>query len=133
MELIKIKRKRHGGNICPECARAKVCENKSSTITGCSGYTDVPCPYCEGETNDFIPLNQTVEYSGVEIALNRQGMLRVRVYEPGQEAFTTQDIVEIKHCPYCGSKMDGDSEKTRQTLKNELKKSGVTLNDTIKP
>ena len=68
-----------------------------------------PCPYCDAETNDFIPLNQTVEYSGIEMALNRKGMLRARVYEPGKETFTTQDIVEIKHCPNCGAKMDGDS------------------------
>lgn len=65
-----------------------------------------PCPYCDAETNDFVPINQTVEYSGIEIALNRQGMLRVRVYESGQETFTTQDIVEIKCCPNCGAKMD---------------------------
>ena len=63
------------------------------------------CPYCDAETNDFVPINQSVEYSGIEIALNRQGMLRVRVYEPGQETFTTQDIVEIKYCPNCGAKM----------------------------
>lgn len=64
------------------------------------------CPYCDAETNDFVPINQAVEYSGIEIALNRQGMLRVRVYESGQETFTTQDIVEIKYCPNCGAKMD---------------------------
>ena len=63
------------------------------------------CPYCDAETNDFVPINQAVEYSGIEIALNRQGMLRVRVYESGQETFTTQDIVEIKYCPNCGAKM----------------------------
>lgn len=69
-----------------------------------------PCPYCDEKTNDFIPINQTVEYSGIEIALNRQGMLRVRVYEPGQETFNEQDIVEIKCCPNCGAKMDGGAE-----------------------
>lgn len=69
-----------------------------------------PCPYCDAKTNDFIPINQTVEYSGIEIALNRQGMLRVRVYESGQKTFTTQDIVEIKCCPNCGAKMDGGVE-----------------------
>ena len=64
------------------------------------------CPYCDADTNDFIPLNQSVEYSGIEIALNRQGMLRVRLYEPFQETFIAQDIVEIKCCPNCGCKMD---------------------------
>lgn len=71
------------------------------------------CPYCNAETNDFVPINQTVEYSGIEIALNRQGMLRVRVYESGQENFTTQDIVEIKYCPNCGAKMDGGHSNER--------------------
>ena len=65
------------------------------------------CPYCDAKTNDFIPINHTVEYSGIEIALNRQGMLRVRVYESGQEIFTVQDIVEIKCCPNCGARMEG--------------------------
>ena len=65
-----------------------------------------PCPYCDAKTNDFIPINQTVEYSGIEIALNRQGMLRVRVYESGQETFAAQDIVEINYCPNCGAKME---------------------------
>lgn len=69
-----------------------------------------PCPYCDAKTNDFITINQTVEYSGIEIALNRQGMLRVRVYESGQETFNAQDIVEIKFCPNCGAKMDGGAD-----------------------
>ena len=64
------------------------------------------CPYCGAKTNDFISINQSVEYSGIEIALNRQGMLRVRVYESGQETFVLQDIVEIKFCPNCGAKMN---------------------------
>ena len=68
------------------------------------------CPYCDAKTNDFIPINHTVEYSGIEIALNRKGMLRVRVYESGQETFTAQDIVEIKCCPNCGAKMDADAD-----------------------
>ena len=68
------------------------------------------CPYCDVKTNDFIPINHTVEYGGIEIALNRQGMLRVRVYESGQETFNAQDIVEIKFCPNCGAKMDGGSD-----------------------
>lgn len=33
------------------------------------------CPYCESGTNDFVPMNQAVEYSGIEMAVNRQGIL----------------------------------------------------------
>lgn len=39
------------------------------------------CPYCESGTNDFVPMNQTAEYSGIEMSVNRQGMLRVRVLD----------------------------------------------------
>jgi len=63
------------------------------------------CPYCENDTNDFIILNQTVEYSGIEMAVNRQGCLRVRTYPDGTENnFDSQDIVEIKYCPNCGKR-----------------------------
>jgi hypothetical protein len=64
------------------------------------------CPYCEHENNDFITLNQTAEYSGIEIAMNRQGMLRVRCCGENTETFQTQDIVEIKYCPLCGKKIE---------------------------
>lgn len=53
------------------------------------------CPYCESGTNDFVPMNQTAEYSGIEMSVNRQGMLRVRVLDD-DGGFTTQDIVEIR-------------------------------------
>lgn len=56
------------------------------------------CPYCESGTNDFVPMNQTVEYSGIEMAVNRQGMLMVRVLDD-DGSFTTQDVIEIRHCP----------------------------------
>ena len=59
------------------------------------------CPYCEATSNDFSFLIQTSEYSGIEIALNRQGMLRARVLD-SYGKFSTQDIVEIKYCPLCG-------------------------------
>lgn len=61
----------------------------------------VKCAYCEGEDNQFVQLNQSAEYSGIEMAVNRQGMLRVRDYFGD---FRTQDIVNIKYCPACGQK-----------------------------
>ena len=61
------------------------------------------CKYCEHENNDFVILNETKDYSGIEIAVNRQGMLRVR-YE--DNIWFSQDIVNIKFCPMCGKKFD---------------------------
>ena len=40
-----------------------------------------------------------------EMALNRQGMLRVRCYADDSQLWFSQDIVEIKFCPNCGIKM----------------------------
>ena len=63
------------------------------------------CQYCEPRSyNDFVPMNQTVEYSGIELAINCQGMLRARCYNVDEDVFETQDIVEIKYCPLCGRK-----------------------------
>ena len=61
------------------------------------------CPYCECSTNDFEVLNQTAEYSGIELSINRQGMLRARVLDDNG-GFLTQDIVEIRYCPLCGKR-----------------------------
>lgn len=67
------------------------------------GVSPMRCPYCESGTNDFVPMNQTAEYSGIEMSVNRQGMLRVRVLDD-DGGFTTQDIVEIRSCPLCGKR-----------------------------
>jgi hypothetical protein len=56
------------------------------------------CKYCNGLTNDFIPLNDTADYSGVEIAFHHKGILRAR-YNGGQ------DIVMLKVCPVCGKEI----------------------------
>lgn len=64
------------------------------------------CSYCEADNNDFVTMNQTVEYSGIELAVNRQGMLRVRYYDCNEDTFESQDIVEIKHCPLCGRRFN---------------------------
>ena len=58
---------------------------------------------CQANNNDFIAINHTTEYSGIELAINRQGMLRARYYDiNGGDVFESQDIVNIKHCPFCG-------------------------------
>ena len=65
------------------------------------------CKYCDRSDNDFVLLHDTKEYSGIEIVLNRQGMLRVRYYEDYNQLWLTEDIIKIKFCPMCGRKMDG--------------------------
>lgn len=61
------------------------------------------CEYCESEIG-FVPINNTVDYSGLEIGLNGKGMLRCRAYM-FKRNFETQDIVNIKFCPMCGRKL----------------------------
>lgn len=55
-------------------------------------------PCCESGTNDLVPMNQAIEYSGIEMAVNRQGMLRVRVFDD-DGGFTAQDIIEMRNYP----------------------------------
>jgi hypothetical protein len=62
------------------------------------------CPYCETDDNDFVYLTPYSHYSGIEIAINRQGMLRVRHYSHKEKNFISQDIVNIEYCPRCGRK-----------------------------
>ena len=61
------------------------------------------CKFCEADNNDFVIMNDTIDYSGIEMAINRQGMLRVRYYMyNGIDRFESQDILNVKHCPMCG-------------------------------
>ena len=64
------------------------------------------CQYCEADNNDFFVMNNTTDYSGIEMSINRQGMLRVRYYTEGGIWFS-EDIVNIKYCPLCGRKFNG--------------------------
>ena len=64
------------------------------------------CQYCDSNCNDFVVMNQAMEYSGIELAINRQGMLRARYYDVNGDVFETQDIIEIKYCPLCGRKFN---------------------------
>jgi hypothetical protein len=66
------------------------------------------CQYCNAKNNDFILLNQdTAMYSGLNISINRQGMLRVRSNDYDPDGFQSQEIVNIKFCPICGKKLGG--------------------------
>lgn len=67
------------------------------------------CKFCGGKDNAFHIINaETAAYSGIEIAINRQGMLRVRVYDD-YECETalprSSEIVMIANCPNCGADM----------------------------
>lgn len=62
------------------------------------------CEYCKHENNDFVILNTTVDYSNIEMAINRQGMFRIRHYTDENQVWFSQDIINIKYCPICGRK-----------------------------
>ena len=64
------------------------------------------CYICSGQDNDFRQLNvETIRYSAIEIAVNRQGMLRARSISP-TGGMLDQDVVNISFCPVCGRKFD---------------------------
>lgn len=70
------------------------------------------CKFCGGNDNAFHVINgETVAYSGIEIAINRQGMLRVRTYDDYNNRTAlpkSTEIVMTVACPNCGAKMDGE-------------------------
>ena len=103
-----------------DCYDGAVCEY-AGEINGCAAFRadhlisngvvvreKGECKYCGGESNDFHSLNlDTVLYSGIEIAINKQGLLRVRYYEDVDRPFKSQEIIPIKFCPVCGADMRG--------------------------
>ena len=64
-----------------------------------------PCKYCGADNNGFQILNpETYRYSLVELALNRQGMLRVRTYPSPDWLEDLQEVMRVPYCPMCGRK-----------------------------
>ena len=69
------------------------------------------CPYCNDPKTHFVRLNNTVDYSGIEIALNgpaRTLRCRTYYYSPMSRAEgfdSTQDMIPINYCPMCGRKL----------------------------
>lgn len=67
------------------------------------------CKICSNKDTDFITVNDSFDYSGIEMCINNQGMFRIRVY-PGEinngynQMFIYQDILNVKYCPFCGRK-----------------------------
>lgn len=63
------------------------------------------CVYCDKNCNGFQPLNDTEEYSGIQIAFHHSGMLRVRVFKEDEEFVphvVMQDVINLQICPKCG-------------------------------
>ena len=64
------------------------------------------CEFCNWNTNDFVILNDTADYSGIEFAIHKKGMLRARYFENGtKDLFISQDMINIKYCPMCGKEL----------------------------
>lgn len=64
------------------------------------------CPVCGGTDDSFVPLNaSTAGYSGIEIAMARDGMLRARSLGP-DGGMLSQDIINVPFCPMCGKEFN---------------------------
>lgn len=63
------------------------------------------CRTCNPD-GEFHNLNDTCEYSGIEISLNSKlKIIRVRIYGDSLNSFTTQDVVVVSNCPHCGRRL----------------------------
>ncbi len=60
------------------------------------------CRYCNSKRNNFIPMDDEPEgFTDVEIAVNRPGELRIRVFDTNYDPITRR-TVKIQYCPFCG-------------------------------
>ena len=60
------------------------------------------CPICDMGCEHFVTINETVDYSGIAIAIHPSGVLRVRSYH---ENTMYADIININYCPICGKRL----------------------------
>lgn len=91
-----VKGPRKNGVKEPTISREQLEEIKSS-VRAFRG-----CQYCRANDNDFRTLNaETAQYSFLQIAMNSQGLLRVRDLSPGGG----QEVIRISYCPICGEKL----------------------------
>lgn len=78
------------------------------------------CEYCKSRT-EFIPLNTTADYSGLEFALC-DNILRVRYYPSNDHMhFETQDLINIKFCPMCGRRLEGTTNVEGNQEKGQVR------------
>lgn len=70
--------------------------------------TRKPCRICGEQDNGFTGLRSNESslcvFSSIEFSLNRQGMLRARVYDDTHNQISAQDVVQLNYCPICGRK-----------------------------
>lgn len=65
----------------------------------------IKCVFCEGTDGGHNPINDTMPYSGIEIAMSTHCKdIRVRVYPSlGYDGgYEYMDLINIKYCPMCG-------------------------------
>ena len=62
------------------------------------------CKCCDQPGKESVEINDSAAYSGIQIEINKQGMLRVRYYGSRSILFESQDIVNVPFCPIYGKK-----------------------------
>lgn len=76
----------------------------------------IGCEYCSPEK--YKPLNDTTDFSGIEIVLMPSiGIMRVRYgYELEWKTHgidSSQDVVQVNFCPMCGRRINNEYKAVR--------------------
>ena len=66
------------------------------------------CSCCKHDY--FNPVNKTVDYSGVEMALDNKGEFRVRCYNLDTQEMDYMDVINVRYCPMCGRRFKNDGK-----------------------
>lgn len=62
------------------------------------------CTICNGKHGtDFVVINpHAAGDSGIQVAINKQGMMRIRYFDNTSIKHKSEEIVKLIHCPICG-------------------------------
>ena len=65
------------------------------------------CKFCNLQSGERGLLNDTAEYSGIEVVMMPFNAIRVRVFRDyeNDNTFRGQEVVVVNFCPMCGKKL----------------------------
>lgn len=87
------------------------------------------CECCKPKPSNVVHVMNYPETSGIELAMTRDGDLRVRYYSD-DEPYVAQEVLQMNFCPNCGRNLKaGGSTKTDCLLYGKERNTCRGLND----